>query len=197
MQTIDAITVPKFPVCDPGPIGLAAFAATTMMLSVFNAGFLDKSMELVVLPVALFYGGAVQIIAGVAELFRKNIFGALAFMSYGGFWMAFRDIAGLGLPGKAVGLFLLAFTIFTVYMTIVTLKINVGLLVTFTALTVTFILLTFGAFTGTAELSKAGGYCGLLTAALAWYCSCAGVLNATWGRTVLPMKSLAGTPGTR
>lgn len=186
----------RFSVPDPGPIGLAAFAATTMMLSVFNAGILGKELEIVVLPVAMIYGGIVQLIAGIFEMLRQNIFGAVAFLSYGAFWIAFNGIAqahladGSGLPGEAIGLFLLAFTILTVYLTVVTLRINVGLLVVFALLSVTFILLTAGAFTGTVALSHAGGFVGLATAAAAWYCSFAGILNTTWGRTVLPNKSL-------
>ncbi len=181
----------RFLVPDPGPIGLAAFAATTMMLSFFNAGFLDKSLELVVLPVALIYGGIVQIIAGVFEMFRNNIFGATAFMTYGAFWIAFHGIAPMGLSPRAIGLFLLAFTIFTFYMMIVSFKSNVGLLATFVLLFITFLLLTIGAFAEAPAISKAGGLCGLATAAVAWYCSFAGIINVTWGRPVLPNKSLA------
>ncbi|MDR0436566.1 MAG: acetate uptake transporter, partial [Propionibacteriaceae bacterium] len=77
------------PIADPGPRGLAAFAATTFLLSVFNAGLVDKSAEPVVFGVALFYGGAAQLVAGVIEFVKNNLFGGLAFCSFGAFWMSF------------------------------------------------------------------------------------------------------------
>jgi len=63
----------------------------------------------------------------------------------------------------------------------------------FTALTVTFVLLTIGAYaTGSlaTNMTKAGGYAGLVTAFLAAYASFAGVTNATFKRTILPTMPL-------
>src|SRR3954447_15871005 len=74
---------------DPGPVGLAAFAATTFFLSVVNAGLLPTTIETGVLGLALFYGGVVQVLAGMWEFAKGNTFGALAFSSYGGFWLSF------------------------------------------------------------------------------------------------------------
>lgn len=179
---------------DPGPLGLAAFALTTFVLSVFNAGILDAHLEPVVLPLALFYGGLVQLLAGMWEFAKNNTFGALAFSSYGAFWMSFAAYAKFVVPGlpadsahQATGLFLLAWTIFTVYMTVVTLRISLGLMAVFIPLSVTFLLLTVGAFTETSAITTVGGIVGLITAGTAWYNSFAGVLNTTWARTVLPL----------
>ena len=130
---------------DPGPLGLAAFAMTTFVLSVFNAGILDGALEPVVLPLALFYGGLVQLLAGMWEFAKNNTFGALAFSSYGAFWMSFAAYVKFVVPGlpadsahQATGLFLLGWTIFTVYMTVVTLRISVGLMSVFVPLSITF-----------------------------------------------------------
>lgn len=181
-------------VADPGPLGLAAFALTTFILSVFNAGILDSALEPVVLPVALFYGGLVQLLAGMWEFVKNNTFGALAFSSYGAFWMSFAAYVKFVVPElpagsahQATGLFLLAWTIFTVYMTVVTLKISVGLMSVFVPLAITFALLTVGAFAQAPTVTNVAGMVGLLTAATAWYNSFAGVLNTTWKRTVLPL----------
>ena len=111
-------------IADPGPLGLAAFAMTTFVLSVVNAGIVDKSVEPVVLGLALFYGGLAQLIAGMWEFRKGNTFGALAFSWFGAFWLSFfyyvSFIAkGIGdQVGTATGLYLLAWTIFTAYMTI-------------------------------------------------------------------------------
>ena len=57
-------------IADPGPLGLAAFAMTTFMLSVFNTNMLPATLITRVLALALFYGGGVQLLAGMWE-FRK------------------------------------------------------------------------------------------------------------------------------
>ncbi|SDB96803.1 hypothetical protein SAMN05216410_1186 [Sanguibacter gelidistatuariae] len=181
-------------VADPGPLGLAGFALTTFVLSVFNAGILDSHLEPVVLPLALFYGGLVQLLAGMWEFTKNNTFGALAFSSYGAFWMSFAAYVKFIVPGlpadsahQATGLFLLAWTIFTLYMTVVTLRVSVGLMAVFVPLSVTFLLLTIGAFAQAPGVTHVAGIFGLITAATAWYNSFAGVLNTTWGRIVLPL----------
>ncbi len=180
-------------IADPGPLGLAAFALTTFMLSSFNAHLIDAKLEAVVLPVALFYGGIVQVFAGMWEFRTGNTFGALAFSSYGAFWLSFagyvKFVAG-GLPPdlahQATGLFLLAWTIFTLYMTVASRRTTGAIFGVFVLLSITFVCLTVGALSETVGWTKIGGWLGLLTALGAWYASFAGVTNATWKRPVLP-----------
>ena len=43
-------------IADPAPLGLGAFGLTTFLLSLVNAGVMDKATEPVVLGVALAYG---------------------------------------------------------------------------------------------------------------------------------------------
>lgn len=181
-------------IADPGPLGLGAFALTTFALSVFNADLLGASLEGVVLPLALLYGGAAQVLAGMWEFRKGNTFGALAFTSYGAFWLSFfyyvKYIAG-GLPPatahEATGLFLLVWTIFTAYMLLASLRTNLMLVAVFTVLLATFILLTAGAFGPSTTVTHVGGWFGLGTAVLAWYGSAAGVVNATYKRDLLPV----------
>jgi succinate-acetate transporter protein len=189
-------------IADPGPLGLAAFAATTFTLSVFNAHIIaNAKLETVVLPLAFVYGGLVQLLAGMWEFRKGNTFGALAFSSYGAFWLSFagyvRYVAG-ALPAndahEATGLFLLVWAIFTAYMLVASLRTSGAVAAVFLALTVTFILLTIGQLGQHPSIIKAGGWAGLVTAVLAWYASFAGVTNATWGETVLPMYPLARRP---
>jgi uncharacterized protein len=185
-------------IADPGPLGLAAFAMTTFVLSCVNAGLVSKAIEPVVLPLALFYGGGVQLLAGMWEFRKANTFGALAFSSYGAFWLSFAAYVKFIVPGlsaaaaaSATGLFLLAWAIFTGYMTIASLRVSGAVAAVFVALLATFIYLTIGAYSGVAESTRIGGYLGLATAALAWYASFAGVTNATFKKTVLPVFSTA------
>ena len=147
---------------------------------------------------ALVYGGAVQLFAGMWEFVRKNTFGALAFSSFGAFWISYYVLVKFVLPGVAaadvpvaVGVFLLGWTIFTAYMTVASFRVSGAVVAVFVLLTVTFVLLTIGAFQSQANVTKAGGWVGIATAAAAWYASFAGVLNETFKKTVLPTLPLA------
>ena len=190
---------PTASIADPAPLGLAAFALTTFVLSVFNAGLLSEDLEPVVLPLALFYGGLAQLLAGMWEFRKANTFGALAFTTYGAFWMSFAAYvefvkSGLGPDAStATALFLLVFGIFTAYMTVAAMRVNVSVLLVFVFLTLTFLVLAVGDATGAKTIVHTGGFIGLLTAVLAWYASAAGVINFTWKRTVLPIGPLAPT----
>jgi uncharacterized protein len=126
--TVDPATVK---IADPGPLGLAAFAITTFLLSMVNAGFVDKAVEPVVFGVALFMGGLAQLLAGMWEYRTGNTFGATAFTAYGAFWLSFWALVqfyAADIPkdqiGAAIGLYLLAWGGFTAYMTIASFRVS-------------------------------------------------------------------------
>lgn len=180
-------------IADPGPLGLACFALTTFCLSLVNAGLIEAQAEMMVLIMAIVYGGSVQVLAGMWEFKKNNVFGAVAFSSYGAFWLIF-GIYVLGAhawgwfeaSGPGVAMFLIAFTIFTAYMWYGTFALNNGLLTTFSLLLITFILLDIG-HVGNPVFNQYGGYMGILTALSAWYCSAAGILNTVYKKVVLPI----------
>ena len=182
---------------DPGPLGLAAFALTTFVLSMFNAGLVGEGGEPVVLGVALAYGGLAQLLAGMWEFRTGNTFGAVAFTSFGAFWLSFWALvvfyAG-DIPeadaGHAIGLYLWAWAIFTTYMFVASLRTTGAIAAVFFLLAITFFLLGIGDAGAHTDITKAGGYFGLATAAAAWYASFAAVTNSTFGRTVLPVRPL-------
>ncbi len=182
-------------IADPAPLGLAAFAMTTAVLSAVNAGWVPATVEPVVFGLALAYGGIGQFIAGIWEFAKGNTFGATAFVSYGAFWVSFWWLTGhsgldkvpAGDVGKGVGLYLLVWGIFTLYMTVGASKVSFALLAVFVLLTITFFLLAWGEFAGSDGIHKAGGYLGLATALSAWYASMAGVLAFTHKKAVLPV----------
>jgi succinate-acetate transporter protein len=183
---------------DPGPLGLAAFALTTFVLSMFNSGLMngDKGI-VVVLGLALAYGGIAQFAAGLWEFRTGNTFGATAFCSYGAFWISFWFLErfdathiAASYEGKAVGLYLIAWGIFTSYMFIASLRTTGAIAVVFLLLALTFLILGIGNAGAHENIVKVGGYVGLLTALAAWYASFAGVTNSTFGKVVLPVKPL-------
>jgi succinate-acetate transporter protein len=186
------------PVADPGPLGLAGFALTTFVLSMFNAGLVSDKGEPVVFALALTYGGIAQFVAGLWEFRTGNTFGAVAFCSFGAFWLSFwfiEQFYAAKIPaadaGHAVGLYLIAWGIFTAYMFIASLRTTVAVAMVFILLAITFFVLGVGNAGGSAGTIKLGGWLGLVTAIVAWYASFAVVTNATFGRTVLPVRPLA------
>jgi uncharacterized protein len=185
-------------IADPAPLGLAAFALTTFVLSVFNSGMI-KTGDGVVLGLALAYGGIGQFAAGMWEFVKGNTFGALAFASYGGFWISFwwllnhvpADAKGNDL-NHGIGVYLLAWAIFTAYMFIGSTRVSGAVAAVFLFLALTFLFLALGKLTqsvtatNSTGLYKFGGWLGIITALLAWYASFAGVTNFAFKRTVLP-----------
>ena len=185
-------------IADPAPLGLGCFALTTFLLSLFNAGLLPAAGEPIVFGVALAYGGAVQVLAGMWEFRKGNVFGATAFSSYGAFWLSFwafvtfyaADIPDAGARATVVGWFLIGWGIFTVIMWVASLRTTAVLALLFTLLAVTFFLLGIGDAAQNEAVGRLGGYLGLVTAAVAWYACLAGVSASTFGRTVLPNPPL-------
>ena len=168
-----------------------------------NAQLVSEKALPVVLGLALAYGGLAQLLAGMWEFRTGNTFGAVAFTSFGAFWISFYVLVHVALPaipkpeqGSALGLSLWMWGIFTTYMFVASLRTTGAVALVFLLLTITFILLGIGNSAlagGTAATNgtvKLGGYLGILTAIAAWYASFAGVTNATWGRTVLPVFPL-------
>ena len=190
---------------DPGPLGLGCFATTTFALSMINANLVSATALPIVAVMALAFGGIAQFAAGLWEFRTGNTFGAVAFTAYGTFWISFFFVVVIAVPalpkaeiGSALGLYLWAFTIFTAYIFIASLRTTGAVAVVLLLLLITFILLAIGnsALAGTTDATngiiKLGGYVGIVTAIAAWYTSMAGVVNGTWGRTVFPVFPLTG-----
>jgi succinate-acetate transporter protein len=182
---------------DPGPLGLAGFALTTFVLSMFNADLVDKAGEPVVLGLALAYGGLAQFLAGMWSFRRGDTFAALAFSSYGAFWISYWALVTFnvkGIPpahaGDAIGLYLIGWGIFTTLLWVASFARTAAVCAVLGALAITFFLLGIGNAGEHVNIVKAGGWAGLVTAALAWYTALGELLEATHGREVLPLRPL-------
>jgi uncharacterized protein len=186
-------------IADPAPLGLAAFALTTFVLSFFNAGLVNDGGEPIVFGIAFAYGGLAQLLAGMWEFKNNNTFGATAFSSFGAFWLslfAFEQFFSGGVAeqhvGDALGLYLIAWGIFTTYMWIASFRVSMAVNLVFLLLAPTFLFLGVGNAVDNDTIIHIGGYLGIATALAAWYASFAGVTNKTFGRVVLPVKELHG-----
>jgi uncharacterized protein len=170
---------------DPAPLGLAGFALTTFLLSGHNANFIP---DVIWIGPALFYGGLCQLLAGMWEFKNRNVFGATAFSTYGGFWLSLGSFIvlitatklGTGLDVlSALAWFIFAFAVFNSYMLLWSMRVNMAVFAVFLTLEITEILLVIGFFREAHGHSSgwvhAGGWAGIVTAAVAWYTSAAAV----------------------
>ncbi len=192
--------VESTPAADPAPLGLAGFALTTFLLSGHNASFIP---DLIWVGFALFYGGLAQFCAGMWEFRNRNVFGATAFSTYGGFWMGIGIFVILAVDTKllagyatndlnnALAWFILSFAIFNFYMLLGSLRVNFAVFSVFLTLQATEVVLAIAywnlAHGGSAYILHVGGWIGVVTAGVAWYTSAAGVINGVSGRVVLPV----------
>ena len=180
-------------IADPAPLGLGAFALTTFVLSVINTDMVKA--EPAVFGLALAYGGIAQFAAGMWEFAKGNTFGATAFTSFGAFWISFwyltghTDMTGIKADDAAngVGLYLLAWGIFTLYMTVGATRVSGAVLVVFVLLTITFFILAWGEFATSTGIHKTGGWFGIATALAAWYASFGGVTAFTHKESIVPL----------
>jgi succinate-acetate transporter protein len=185
------------PIADPGPLGLAAFALTTFLLSAANARWMNgNSTGDAWLGYAFAYGGLIQLLAGMWEFRNRNVFGATAFSTYGGFWIGLflwaRFVAPTAGTGNAfanhdIAWILLSFAIFNSYMLLMSAQVNIAVFGVFLTLEVTEIVLAIGNFINSPGVVQLGGYIGVLTAVVAWYTSAAGVSNGLAGRLRFPV----------
>ncbi len=202
--------VESTPAADPAPLGLAGFALATFLLSGHNASWIP---DLIWIGPAIFYGGLAQFVAGMWEFRNRSVFGATAFSTYGGFWMGLGLFVILaettkfaaGFKGgdltNSLAWFLFAFAVFNTYMLLGSLRVSGAVFLVFLTLEITEILLVIGFFNlshgGTPWWLHAGGWAGIVTAAVAWYASAAGVLNGVAQRVILPVGAPllpAGSP---
>jgi succinate-acetate transporter protein len=177
----------------PGALGLAGFGFNTILLQIHNIGLITNVEPLLY---GFFWGGLAQVIAGIIDGRRGDTFGLTAFTSYGLFWiglsfmflMKWLGVVELSVPGPGLAWTFVLWGIFTAYMTVGTFKISKVHIFVFASLTLLFGLLAavfFGALS-----AKVAGVEGIFCGAAAVYGSAAVVLNATYGRWILPIGLL-------
>lgn len=182
-------------VANPAALGLVGFGMTTVLLSLINAGVLPREGVSVVIPLAISFGGTIQILAGMLEFKNGNTFGMVAFTSYGAFWWWFAlllifghtGVVDLKAAGSTIAVTLLAWGVFTMYMWVGTFRLTMALQLIFLTLWITFYLLGLGALFHVQVLTRIGGWVGLACGLLACYTSFAIVTNETAGKTVIPV----------
>lgn len=190
-------------IANPAPTGWGAFAFTTALLGCAFASFIvpyvvDSSIR-VALGAALFYGGIIQVLAGMWAFRRGQTVTATIFSSYGGFLAALAVIfiPGFGLYNvlssaslihPALGLLFLCWTIFSALLVIGSLRTHVAMTLTLVLLFLSYLLLTIGQLAAAnGILLHIGGWLGIACALVAWYTALASMLRSANGRFMLPV----------
>ena len=184
-------------IAEPAAVGLAGFALTTMMLSVINVGIVSQAAMPVVLGLALAYGGAMQLLAGMWAFIKNDTFAAVALSSYGAFWISFYLLEKIFLPqipaatqAAALALYLFSWCVFSFYMWLGSFRVSAAVQFVFLTLWPTYFFLGLGKAIGSTTVFEIGGGFGMATALAAWYTSAGLVLNKTFRRDILPMGEL-------
>lgn len=189
------------PVPNPAPLGLFAFGFTTALLQIKHTGLGGDDpedidgVETLVLGFAMFFGGLLQIIAGLCEVRRNNVFGYTAFLLFGGLWMSLGTVDIIQLLAsdvvppnpKASTTMLFLAGLFTSILWIMTLKLNKTLSLLFFLLATTLFLLSGGVENELVD--KIGGWFGMATSAVAYWLAGVELFNDIHGEgeEVIPL----------
>jgi succinate-acetate transporter protein len=184
---------------NPAVVGLAGFGLTTLLLQFHNLGWCGTG---VVFCTALILGGAAQLIAGLQEFRCANNFGYSAFTVYGAFWIALGliwfvlDLQGapdsiigshLRISATDIGMFLLAFTLYTAIMFVAALRLSWMMAFTFSTLLLGFIGLDLVFLCDMKQLMTAVAIDLIICALSAWYMMAHVIFLQAFGRDVLPL----------
>ena len=164
----------------PSPVGLCGFAITTFVQSLIGIQARSVTNSNIIIGLACFYGGIVQILTGMWELVYGNTFSATAFCAYGSFWLSYAaiNISAFGIIesypnpqdfNNAMGLYYIGWAMFTFFMALSCIYTTITNFAMYFCLDISYILSASGHFTGSIIVSKAAGYFGILTALIAWY----------------------------
>ncbi len=179
---------------NPAPLGLMGFGMTTILLNMHNAGFF--LLDSMILAMGIFYGGIGQVIVGTMCFKRGDTFGTTAFTSYGLFWLTVVGLIAMpkmgfpASPAPFMGWFFAIWGVFTGFLYIGSLRYPTAKQIVFSSLTILFFLLAAKEWTGNGTIGFIAGIEGIFCGASAIYFGLAQVLNAEYGRVVLPV----GTP---
>lgn len=192
MENIQTI-INKDTTANPGPLGLVGFGLTTILLNLHNAGLFE--MDAMILSVGIFMGGITQVIVGTMEWKKNNIFGMMAFTSYGIFWLTLVFLLMLPKMGlaaapspTAMGYYLSVWCVLSVGFLVATFKISKAMSLLFSTVVLLFALLATANFTGSHLILTIAGIEGVICGSIAIYIAMAQLFEIVYGRQLLPLK---------
>ncbi|KAF9579220.1 hypothetical protein BGW38_004606 [Lunasporangiospora selenospora] len=190
---------------NPGPLGLFAFAVTTTIANLYNigAGVPPGGGGVFHVGFAIWYGGIVQILAGMWSMKVGNTFEATAFSSFGAYWIAYGTMftPGSGFQASyagqpedvyqnAIGIFLIVWFFLAFILTLGTTKSTITTIAMFVCLDLHLLFLAANEFGHHEEgdyPKRIGAAFGLLTAMLAFYNGAAALYLPSNSHILLPV----------
>ena len=179
-------------IADPDPLGVFGFAFATFLANLSTLGV--YSFNAMWLSTMVFLGGLAELVAGLQDYKRNNLFGATVFGFFGVAWMGNGIMAWLvnlkivpQTDPVSQGWYLLLWAVFVLAMTGVSLKLNKVLTTILVLVTLLELFQAIGSFTGVTFITQVGAGCGVISAVLGLYSATAGLWNSTFGRTILPV----------
>jgi len=178
---------------NPAAFGLYGFGMSTLLLNLHNVGLFP--LDSMIMAMGIFFGGIAQVMVGSMEAKKNNMFGMVAFGSYGFFWIiliALLMIPKLGLGEAptpiAMGWFLVVWGIFTTGLWIATFSLSIMMRVLFGSVVALFFLLAAADFTGNTTIKFLAGLDGIFSGAFALFIASAMVINDTFKKEIIPLR---------
>jgi hypothetical protein len=178
---------------NPAALGLCGFGMSTLLLNLHNIGLFP--LDSMIMAMGIFFGGIAQVMVGSIESKKNNMFGMLAFTSYGFFWIiliALMMIPKLGLGDApnptAMGWFLVSWGILSTGLWIATFRLSIMMRVLFGSVVILFFLLAIADFTGNVTIKFIAGIDGVFSGSFALFLSLAMVINDTFKKEIIPLR---------
>jgi len=179
-------------IADPDPLGVFGFAFATFLANLSALGIF--AFNAMWLSTMIFLGGLAELIAGLQDYKRNNLYGATVFTFFGAGWIG-NAITACLVNLKLVpetdpvsqGWGLLLWAVFVAAMTGVSFRLNRMLTAILVLVTLLELLGAIGSFAGLMWITKVGAACGCISAVLGLYLATSGLWNVTFGRTLLPV----------
>ncbi|KAJ5621670.1 hypothetical protein N7528_006453 [Penicillium herquei] len=221
LERISSLKQERISVVDDGPrfansapLGLCAFALTSFMSNSTNVYITNVTSTGINIALPLAYGGFVQLFAGIWEMIVGNTFGATSFCSYGAYWITFGIMSLLESTDfkaaqdtcaaeELMGVFMMAWFIFTTLMLLCTLKSSLAMFLLFFFLDMNYLILGIAHLKCHADgeiltsIKTVGGIFGLFAALTAWYNAFAGVFDTSNGFFTVPLGHFPWSPAVR
>ena len=183
---------------EPAPLGLTGLAVAALVLGLTDLGWASAADKSLMVPWTLFLGATAQLIAGIVDFRRGNIFGATAFTPYSLLWYAvsltlvitiFSD-AAFDITHYAHGL--IGFLVFSLILTVASAMTNVVLFVVLLGIDAAIFFLVGQLLGGWP--SEPVGVSLLAVSAASFYGVAAILINRMAGRVVVPVGKALWTP---
>lgn len=198
------------PMAAPSIIGLFGFMGATLMVGAWQAGWYgDASTPGVIWPFAIFLGGLAQLVAGFYALRARDGVAVAAHGTWGSFWLGWGVLqllvathvmaaVPLGAANTGLAFWFIVLTLITTMTAIGALGQSLGVAIVLWTLSAGSALTAAGFYGAGLNVTRAGGWLFVISAAAAWLVASAMMFESAYGRTIIPLgkySKAANIPG--